>query len=100
VRITIQYELSQILRSIRKYTEVDTYGKLNMNESQDVQQFNDALKRGVFANAAKVLLMRDDLVGKVVIDLACGDGRTTYLLRKRGALVSPRTTYFPSLVNC
>lgn len=60
-----------------------------MNESQDMVQFNDALKRGVFANVAKILLMRDDLAGKVVIDLACGDGRTTYLLRKRGAVVSP-----------
>jgi SAM-dependent methyltransferase len=55
----------------------------------DLSIFNDALKKGVFANAAKILLNRDDLEGKVVIDLACGDGRTTYLLRTRGAMVSP-----------
>lgn len=60
-----------------------------MNSTPDLSILNDALKRGVFANAAKILLQRDDLEGKVVIDLACGDGRTTYLLRTKGALVSP-----------
>jgi SAM-dependent methyltransferase len=60
-----------------------------MKTPPDLSIFNDALKKGVFANAAKILLKRDDLEGKVVIDLACGDGRTTYLLRTRGALVSP-----------
>lgn len=69
--------------------EADTYGKLNMKAPPDLSIFNDALKKGVFANAAKILLKRDDLEGKVIIDLACGDGRTTYLLRTKGALVSP-----------
>ena len=60
-----------------------------MKTPPDLSIFNDALKKGVFANAAKILLKRDDLEGKVIIDLACGDGRTTYLLRTKGALVSP-----------
>jgi SAM-dependent methyltransferase len=60
-----------------------------MNEPIDLTTFENALKKGVFANAAQILLKRNDLEGKLVIDLACGDGRTTYLLRKRGAQVSP-----------
>lgn len=60
-----------------------------MNNSNDLSLLNDALKRGVFANAARILLKRGDLKGKLVVDLACGDGRTTYLLRNRGAIVSP-----------
>lgn len=64
-----------------------------MKEPVDVSLFNEALKKGVFANAANILLKRDDLEGKLVIDLACGDGRTTYLLRKKGALVSPYDIY-------
>jgi SAM-dependent methyltransferase len=60
-----------------------------MKISDDFPLFDDAFKRGVFANAARILSMRNDLEGKRVIDLACGDGRTTYLLRKKGAIVSP-----------
>lgn len=60
-----------------------------MKNSDDASPFDDALKTGVFANVARILSMRDDLEGKRVIDLACGDGRTTYLLRKKGAIVSP-----------
>ncbi len=57
--------------------------------SDDPALFTEALKKGVFANAARILSARNDLQGKRVIDLACGDGRTTYLLRKHGAIVSP-----------
>ncbi len=60
-----------------------------MDQFQVAQSFHDALENGVFANASKILLMRDDLEGKLVLDLACGDGRTTYLLRKKGAIVAP-----------
>lgn len=67
----------------------EIYEKTSMKIPPEMSPFNDALKKGVFANVAKILLMRDDLKGKVVIDLACGDGRTTHLLRTRGALVSP-----------
>ncbi|MDE2259663.1 MAG: class I SAM-dependent methyltransferase, partial [Betaproteobacteria bacterium] len=62
---------------------------LNMNQSKEASPFQDALENGVFADASKILLMRGDLKGKLVLDLACGDGRTTYLLRKMGAIVSP-----------
>jgi|WetSurMetagenome_2_1015567.scaffolds.fasta_scaffold210963_2 SAM-dependent methyltransferase len=60
-----------------------------MKNSDDIALFDEALKTGVFANAARILSLRNDLEGKRVIDLACGDGRTTYLLRKMGAIVSP-----------
>lgn len=68
-------------------------GNQDMKESVDVSVFKEALKKGVFANAAKILLKRDDLEGKLVVDLACGDGRTTYLLRTKGAIVSPYDIY-------
>ena len=60
-----------------------------MIKADETELFQSALERGVFANAAKILLSRDDLKGKIVIDLACGDGRTTYLLRQKGAVVLP-----------
>ncbi|MCA8037882.1 class I SAM-dependent methyltransferase [Burkholderia arboris] len=37
----------------------------------------------------QILRQRTDLEGKVVVDLACGDGRTTHLLRELGAHVKP-----------
>jgi predicted RNA methylase len=43
---------------------------------------------GVRANIARFLSQRKDWKGKHVIDLSCGDGVTTYILRKLGATVS------------
>lgn len=60
-----------------------------MNSPDVAPLFDEALRKGVFANAARILSARNDLRGKRVVDLACGDGRTTYLLRKMGAVVSP-----------
>ena len=52
-------------------------------------QFAHALSGGIHRNVESLLLARTDLQGKLVIDLACGDGRTTHLLRGLGALVTP-----------
>lgn len=51
--------------------------------------FENAVAAGIHANVDKILRQRTDLKGKVVVDLACGDGRTTYLLRSLGAVVRP-----------
>ncbi|MDM8359641.1 class I SAM-dependent methyltransferase [Pandoraea communis] len=40
-------------------------------------------------NVDRILRSRGDWRGKTVVDLACGDGRTTYVLRNLGADVQP-----------
>lgn len=49
--------------------------------------FEHARSAGIHRNVEEILSRRSDLVGKTIIDLACGDGRTTYLLRSLGASV-------------
>jgi SAM-dependent methyltransferase len=44
---------------------------------------------GIHRNVARILAARKDLKGKAIIDLACGDGRTTHLLRSLGANTTP-----------
>jgi|GEM_PF-537195 len=44
---------------------------------------------GVRANIAKLFSERKNWNGKKVVDLSCGDGVTTYILRKLGATVTP-----------
>ena len=51
--------------------------------------FEHALSGGIHRNVERILSQRSDLRGKAVVDLACGDGRTTHLLRKLGARVAP-----------
>lgn len=51
--------------------------------------FEQAAATGIHKNVTDILSCRTDIAGKHVIDLACGDGRTTYLLRSLGATVSP-----------
>lgn len=51
--------------------------------------FGSHLEAGIHRNVARLLGRRSDLEGKTVLDLACGDGRTTHLLRTLGAIVTP-----------
>lgn len=51
--------------------------------------FDHALASGIHRDVNQILRQRTDLEGKVVVDLACGDGRTTHLLRELGAHVKP-----------
>jgi SAM-dependent methyltransferase len=51
--------------------------------------FEQVRSAGIHRNVERILSDRIDLKGKFVIDLACGDGRTTYLLRGLGAKVKP-----------
>ncbi|AOJ93629.1 hypothetical protein [Burkholderia multivorans] len=51
--------------------------------------FDYAIADGIHRNVNQILRQRKDLKGKVVVDLACGDGRTTHLLRELGAQVRP-----------
>lgn len=51
--------------------------------------FEHARSRGIHRNVEQILSARTDLRGKVIIELACGDGRTTHLLRSLGATVTP-----------
>lgn len=51
---------------------------------------------GVHGSVERILTIRTDLKGMSVIDLACGDGRTTHLLRSLGAIVKPYDL-FPEL---
>ena len=51
--------------------------------------FEEAQSTGIHENVVRILSSRGGLAGKVVIDLACGDGRTTHLLRSLGAIVRP-----------
>jgi len=60
-----------------------------MESSMAVGSFDDAVAVGIHRNVARLLGARRDLAGKTVIDLACGDGRTTHLLRSLGATVVP-----------
>ncbi len=53
----------------------------------EAELFEQALKKGVHACVERYLSTRSDLAGKVVVDLACGDGRTTALLQALGARV-------------
>ncbi|MFM0265550.1 class I SAM-dependent methyltransferase [Paraburkholderia sediminicola] len=51
--------------------------------------FENALAAGIHKNVNDILMERDNFNGKIVVDLACGDGRTTYVLRSLGAEVRP-----------
>ena len=51
--------------------------------------FEHARSGGIHHNVERILSARSDLRDKAIIDLACGDGRTTYLLRSLGANVTP-----------
>ena len=51
--------------------------------------FEHAQSAGIHRNVLSLLSRRTDLRGAKVIDLACGDGRTTHFLRSRGADVTP-----------
>jgi SAM-dependent methyltransferase len=51
--------------------------------------FAHAESAGIHRNVREHLARRTDLRGKKVIDLACGDGRTTHYLRELGAEVTP-----------
>jgi len=44
---------------------------------------------GIYSNVMEILSKRKDLFGKTIFDIACGDGRTTYFLRKLGLNVHP-----------
>jgi SAM-dependent methyltransferase len=60
-----------------------------MAETLAEDTFDTHLAAGIHRNVARLLGARKDLAGKTVLDLACGDGRTTHLLRSLGATVAP-----------
>jgi SAM-dependent methyltransferase len=51
--------------------------------------FEKVAARGIHRNVISILSKRTDLQGRDVLDFACGDGRTTHLLRQLGARVTP-----------
>ncbi|MCI3206419.1 MULTISPECIES: class I SAM-dependent methyltransferase [Pandoraea] len=51
--------------------------------------FEREMGAGIGRNVDRILRSRGDWGGKSVVDLACGDGRTTYILRELGANVAP-----------
>lgn len=51
--------------------------------------FEKEFSVGIGKNVDRILRARQDWKGKVVVDLACGDGRTSYILRRLGANVAP-----------
>lgn len=51
--------------------------------------FEQEITAGIGKNVDKILKARLDLQGKTIVDLACGDGRTTFILRNLGANVMP-----------
>jgi 2-polyprenyl-3-methyl-5-hydroxy-6-metoxy-1,4-benzoquinol methylase len=51
--------------------------------------FEKVAARGIHRNVIAILSKRTDLQGRDVLDFACGDGRTTHLLRQLGARVTP-----------
>ncbi|VVE49523.1 class I SAM-dependent methyltransferase [Pandoraea anhela] len=51
--------------------------------------FEKEIGAGIGKNVDRILRSRSDWIGKTVVDLACGDGRTTYVLRGLGAEVRP-----------
>jgi SAM-dependent methyltransferase len=50
--------------------------------------FAEASAAGIHRNVVRLLRARGDFAGRTVVDLACGDGRTTHLLRTLGASVT------------
>lgn len=62
---------------------------LDKATSNDSVHFEHAAAKGIHQNVIAFLSRRNDLKGKDVIDLACGDGRTTFFLRSKGANVAP-----------
>jgi SAM-dependent methyltransferase len=58
-------------------------------QKKEIFSFDHLGSNGIHADVNRILSARSDIAGKHVIDLACGDGRTTFLLRKLGAVVSP-----------
>ena len=59
-----------------------------MDGSMSSSPFEHACSAGIHRNVEQILSQRSDLRGKAIIDLACGDGRTTHLLRTLGASVT------------
>ena len=59
-----------------------------LSGSEPASPFAHACSAGVHLNVANYWARRGDLRGKAIIDLACGDGRTTHLLRGLGATVA------------
>lgn len=55
----------------------------------NTSQFAEAAAAGIHSNVTRILSTRTDVAGKKVVDLACGDGRTTHMLRQMGAEVQP-----------
>ncbi|MDN4572013.1 hypothetical protein DBB29_00760 [Pandoraea cepalis] len=51
--------------------------------------FENETAAGIGKNVDTILRARRDWKGKTVADLACGDGRTSYILRGLGAEVTP-----------
>ncbi|MDE2341822.1 MAG: class I SAM-dependent methyltransferase [Betaproteobacteria bacterium] len=60
-----------------------------MTDYLSADPFTGQKYSGVRKNAAKHFSKRTDWHGKKVVDLSCGDGVTTYILRKLGATVTP-----------
>lgn len=60
-----------------------------MSSCLEKDPFTQEPYTGVRANLAKVFAKRNDWKGKKVIDLSCGDGVTTYILRHLGAEATP-----------
>jgi len=59
-----------------------------VSASSSSSPFEHACSAGIHRNVERILSARSDLRGKAIIDLACGDGRTTHLLRSLGASVA------------
>jgi SAM-dependent methyltransferase len=60
-----------------------------MNDYLKNNPFDGTRYTGVRANIARFFSGRQDWQGKRVIDLSCGEGVTTFILRKLGATVTP-----------
>ena len=59
-----------------------------LSGSEPASPFAHACAAGVHRNVANYWARRGDLRGKAIINLACGDGRTTHLLRGLAATVA------------
>ncbi len=61
---------------------------MTQNSQEQASLFEHAEAAGIHRNVRHILSQRQDLKGKAVVDLACGDGRTTHFLRSLGAVVT------------
>lgn len=50
---------------------------------------NRSSRRGIHGIVARYLESMPDLTGKVVVDIPCGDGRASAILKRKGAVVRP-----------